>query len=295
MASQESKQIRATFGSSPQPSVSVAEERRVWEAAAAETNRTLGLVAQPVQCDRLYGELIGAEQTEREGRILFFHGGGYNSGSCVTHRALAAQISGAAGVPVLLIDYRLAPEHPFPAAVEDAALAYRWLLEQGWAPEQIVIGGDSAGAGLAIACLLKLRDTRAPLPAAAFVISPWLDLALQRQSLQTHTSLDPLVTVASLQTAADYYLGDHDPTDPYASPLYGSFQQLPPLLIHVGEHELLLGDAVRLSEQAQAAGVQAQLRIWQEMWHVWHAWAPALPEAQAAIAEIGAFVRQQLA
>jgi acetyl esterase/lipase len=195
---------------------------------------------------------------------------------------------------VLLIDYRLAPEHPCPAAIEDAAQAYRWLLQQGIAPGQIAIGGDSAGGGLALAALVELRDSGVDMPAAAFMISPWVDLALTGESLQTRAQVDPLSSCEGLHAAAQLYLAGRDPRDPRASPLYADMHNLPPLLIHAGDHEVLLSDATRLAAKAEVSGVEVRLEIWEEMWHVWHAWAADLPEAREAIERIGAFVRQKL-
>jgi acetyl esterase/lipase len=179
--------------------------------------------------------------------------------------------------------------------LNDLVSAYRWLLGQAIEPRRIAIGGDSAGGGLAISALVALRDARTPLPAAAAIISPWLDLTLTGTSLASHAALDPLVYAADLRSAAECYAGDHDPHNPLISPIYADLAGLPPTLIHVGEHEVLLSDAQRLADAATAAGVAVQLDIWPEMWHVWHAWAATLPEGQAALAQIGQFVRQHLA
>jgi acetyl esterase/lipase len=207
---------------------------------------------------------------------------------------LAAHLAQAARVPVFLPEYRLAPEYPFPAAVEDAAAAYRWLLQQEIGARRIVIGGDSAGAGLAAAALVKLRDDGVALPVAAFLISPWVDLALMGASMHTRAALDPLTTYHALHRAAHYYVDDHDARHPWASPLYADLTGLPPLLIHVGDHELLLNDATRLAGQARAVGVEVHIEVWDEMWHVWHAWADELPEARAALATIAAWIEKQL-
>jgi acetyl esterase/lipase len=226
--------------------------------------------------------------------LLFLHGGGYNSGSRKTHRALAAQLARAARVRVLQIDYRLAPEHACPAAIEDATQAYRWLLQQGMAPRQIAIGGDSAGGGLALATLIEIRDCGLDWPAAGFMISPWFDMALSGESIRTRAQIDPLSSYEGLYAAAQLYLGGRQPGDPQASPLYADLHDLPPLLIQVGDHEVLRSDATRLAEKAEKAGVHVQLEIWDEMWHVWHAWAEELPEGRQAIDRIGAFVRQHI-
>jgi acetyl esterase/lipase len=296
MASPESQRIRATFVNDRDAVPSPLDAQRAqWEASVVSVNASLEAVITPVDIQGVPGEWVVAPATDADGVLLFLHGGGYNAGSCVTHRAMAARLARAARVRVLQIDYRLAPEHPCPAAIEDAARAYRWLLGQGIAPQQIAIGGDSAGGGLALATLTELRDTGAQLPAAAFLLSPWLDMALTGESMQTRAQLDPLSSYEGLHAAAQLYLAGRDPSDPQASPLYADLRGLPPLLIHVGDHEVLLSDATRLAERAQAAGVQAQLEIWDAMWHVWHVWADDLPEARDATTRIGAFVRQHVA
>ena len=296
MASSESKNLRASFVKAPAAVETPVEvQRQDWEDAVEATNVALDATITAVQINGLPGEWVSAGSTTDAGAVLFLHGGGYNAGSCKTHRAMAARLAEATHLPVLLVDYRLAPEHPFPAAVEDAVAAYQWVLQQGFAAQQIVMGGDSAGGGLVGAALVKLRDDGIALPAAAFLISPWVDLALSGPSMQTHTHLDPLTTHAALHKAAQYYVGQRDPQHPLASPLYADLHGLPPLLIQVGEHELLLSDATRLAEKARAAGVEVQLDVWDEMWHVWHGWAAELPEAREAIGHIGEFVRRQLA
>jgi acetyl esterase/lipase len=196
---------------------------------------------------------------------------------------------------VLLLDYRLAPEHPFPAAVHDTVAAYQWLLACGTPPEQIVMGGDSSGGGLALAAMLWLREHALAVPAAGVLLSPWLDLALTGSSIQSHATIDPLVSQESLRLAASYYMGDADPKTPLASPVYADLRGLPPLLIQVGAHEVLLSDSTRLAEQARAVGVDVTIEVWDAMWHVWHAWAEVLPEGKQAIERIGTFIRQQLA
>ena len=295
MASPESRRIRATFVSNQETgNTPIEAQRQEWEAAVAATNLQLDAVVTPIDLNGISGEWITVDDCDPEGVLLFLHGGGYNSGSCKTHRALAAHVARAAHTRVLLIDYRLAPEHPCPAAINDAVFAYRWLLQQGITPQQIVIGGDSAGGGLALAALIALRDSGTAAPAAAFLLSPWLDLALHGESMHTRAQLDPLTSYDDLRQAAMLYLGSLAPDDPRASPLYADLHRLPALLIHVGDHEVLRSDATRLAEKAQAAGVPVQLEIWDDMWHVWHSWADELPEARAAIAQIGAFVRQHL-
>jgi acetyl esterase/lipase len=295
MPSPESLRIRATFVNNQQPSAAPIEaQRQEWEDSVEAINLHLDAIVTPVDMDGIYGEWVAVRESDPAGVLLFLHGGGYNAGSCKTHRALAAHVARAAHTRVLLIDYRLAPEHPCPAAIDDAVRAYGWLLQQGIAPQQIVLGGDSAGGGLALAALIAIHERGMVCPAAAFLLSPWVDLALRGESMRTRAQLDPLTSYSDLRHAAALYLGDLAPDDPRASPLYADLRGLPALLIHTGDHEVLRSDATRLAEHAEAAGVPAQLEIWDSMWHVWHAWADQLPEARAAIKQVGAFIRQHL-
>ena len=227
--------------------------------------------------------------------ILYMHGGGYVMGSLNTHRSLAGEVSRAAQAAVLLLDYRLAPENPFPAAVDDGVAAYRWLLEQGFKPQALAIAGDSAGGGLAMATLVAARDQGLPMPAAAVPISPWSDLTCSNESYQTRAEADPMVTPGGIGKMAGVYLQGSDPKHPYASPNLASLQSLPPLLIHVGRDEVLLDDAIKLDQKAKSDGVKSTLEIWDDMIHVWHAFHPMLPEAKQGIARIGEFLREQWA
>jgi acetyl esterase/lipase len=223
--------------------------------------------------------------------LLYLHGGGYVIGSPNTHRALAGEISRAAQTAVLLIDYRLAPEHPFPAAVEDGVAAYQWLLGQNLSPAQIAIAGDSAGGGLTVATLLSARDHGLPMPRAAVCISPWTDMTCSNPSYTTRAAADPMVTMSSITQMANFYLHGADPHHPLASPNYADLRGLPPLLIHVGSDEVLLDDAITLDAKAKAAGVESILEVWDDMIHVWHAFHPMLPEGKQGIERVGAFLR----
>ncbi len=225
--------------------------------------------------------------------MLYLHGGGYRLGSPATYRHFTWRIATAARARLLVLDYRLAPEHPFPAALDDALAAYRWLAAN--AAGRHVVMGDSAGGGLALALLLRLRDAGLAPPDAAVVLSPWTDLALTGASLQTNAEADPMLNADDLPAFAADYLAGADPRNPYASPLYGDPTGLPPTLIHVGGDEILYDDAVRMAEKMRTAGCAVELRIWPRMPHVWHLLAPMLPEAKFAIADIGAFVERVLA
>jgi epsilon-lactone hydrolase len=228
--------------------------------------------------------------------VLYLHGGGYVIGSPRSHRHLAAAIATAGQAAALLLDYRLAPEHPYPAAVDDAAAAYRWLLDQGIAPGQIVIAGDSAGGGLTVAALLALRDARLPQPAGGVCISPWVDLTCSGASYRTKAGADPIVQRTGVEEMARAYLGAAAPRTPLASPLFADLRGLPPpLLIHVGSDEVLLDDSTQLADRARAAGVDATLEVWDRMIHVWHWFLPMLDEAQDAVDGIGRFIRMRAA
>jgi acetyl esterase/lipase len=227
--------------------------------------------------------------------MLYLHGGGYVVGSIATHLGLAGRLSRAAAARVLLLNYRLAPEHPFPAAVEDATAAYRWLLGTGVKPGRIAIAGDSAGGGLTVATLVALRDAGEPLPAAGVCQSPWIDLEGAGESVTTKAHVDPLVHKDMLLKMASWYLAGANPRTPLAAPLYADLQGLPPLLVQVGTAEILLDDATRLADRARAAGVAVTLEPWEGMIHVWQLFASILPEGQQAIDRIGAFVRQHAA
>ena len=225
--------------------------------------------------------------------VLYLHGGGFIAGSPAVYRHLAWRIALAVGAQILSPDYRLAPEHPFPAALDDAVAAYEWLLAERVEPYQIGLVGDSAGGGLAFSLLLKLRDAGRPLPGAVVALSPWTDLALTGASLRRHAKADPMLDVAELPRVARCYLNGADPRHPWASPIYGELGGLPPALIQVGSDEILYDDAARLAARLAQAGGVARLEIWPRMPHVWHLFAPMLPEARRAIGNIGSFLRER--
>jgi len=225
--------------------------------------------------------------------ILYLHGGGYKEGSITTHQDLAQRISKVSKTKVLILGYRLAPEHPFPAALEDSVRAYEWLINsEGYKPKNLIIAGDSAGGGLTIATLVKLRDQGVSLPAAAVCLSPWTDLALTGDSMNLKIHEDHFVSPDGLMFDARLYLGKTDPKNPYASPLYADFKGLPPLCIQVGSAEILLDDATRLAKRAREAGVEVQLDIWEEMIHVFQAFAVMAPESIEGINKIGDFIKK---
>jgi epsilon-lactone hydrolase len=277
----------------PSESLTTAERRAQYERAEKVFPSPPDVKVERVSAPVAPAEWLRPPGAEPGRVVLYLHGGGYVIGSPRSHRHLAAAIAAAAGARALLLDYRLAPEHPFPAALEDATAAYRWLLEQGVAPGGIVIAGDSAGGGLTVATLLALREAKVPLPAAGVCISPWVDLTCGGASYRTKAASDPIVKQAAVAEMARAYLGAATPpTTPLASPLFADLRGLPPLLIHVGSEEVLLDDAVQLAERAKAAGVDATLEIYERMIHVWHWFLPMLDEAPAAVEAIGRFARR---
>jgi acetyl esterase/lipase len=228
-----------------------------------------------------------------EKAIFYTHGGGYVSGNCVDHRIHVAKFVEATGIPALLYDYRLAPEHPFPAAMEDTLTAYRWLLDQGVAASNVVIVGESAGGGLCLASLLAIRDEGLPLPAAGIALSPWTDLTCSGDSYQTNARRD-ISTLGSWEIWNEYYAGPNDPTHPWISPLFGNLNGLPPILIQVGDHEILLDDSLSFAKKAKEAGVEIKLHIWEGMVHCFPLMTPMFPEATAAWDETIAYIKEAL-
>lgn len=233
---------------------------------------------------------VTTPRSRADRHILYLHGGGYVCGRPVHYRDFIWRIADAADATVHMVDYRLGPEHPFPAAVDDAVAAYRSLLTAAVEPARLAVMGDSAGGGLTFATLLKLRDERDAMPAAAVALSPWTDLTLTSESCVRFAKTDPMLSPDPAKVFVRWYLGDADPKHPYASPLFGDPAGLPPSLIQVGSDEILLDDAVHLGERMRSAGVAAEVDIWPRMPHVWQMFARVLPEAQQAIRRIGAFL-----
>ena len=251
-----------------------------------------GITVKRHKVDGITVEWIVPPERSAKSVILYLHGGAWVLGWYQNHRSLVARIGQASHCRVLAVDYRLAPENPYPAALEDSITAYRWLLKDGIAPDQTVIAGDSVGANLAIATLMALRDAGDPLPAAAVCISPMTDLACTGETF--HTNKDVLLTAKFALLMSRHYVGNEDPRSPLISPHYGNMMGLPPLLVHAGEDEILLSDAERLADNARNAGVNVRLAVWPRMWHVWHIWGPHLPEAKQAVDAIGDYVREHV-
>ncbi len=243
------------------------------------------LVADGVSC-----EWFSQPESDPERVVLYFHGGGYSTGSINSHRDFLARLCIASGTRVLAADYRLAPEHPFPAQLEDSHAVYRWLLErEGMAPEHIVMGGESAGAGLTLSTLVSLRDEGLPLPAGAVLISGWFDLDPRSTSMQFNSHYD-FVTRLGVRTMAKRFAPRDEHRNPLVSPVHAELAGLPPLLVQVGAAESLLDDSLRVAERARSEGVDVTLEVWPDMIHAWHVFAPMLEEGRKAIDRIGVFV-----
>ncbi|MBF9232573.1 alpha/beta hydrolase [Microvirga alba] len=294
MGQSEIDAVRALLGSKPRPVGWVERRRRIDEVGS------LWPVANDIKLEQVERGGVSAEWSIAPGSdasrvLLFFHGGGYCSGSILSHRRLVTEAGRAAGVRTLAVAYRLAPENPFPAALEDAMLAWRFLLEQGLAAKNIAVGGDSAGGGLTVALINALRDAQATLPACGWLVSPWTDLTLSGTTLATKDTIDPLIHKDYLRELANAYLSSGiNRADPRVSPLYADLRGLPPLLIQVGSDEALLADATRFAAAAGEADVAVTLEIWPHMIHAWPMWNAHLEPGRQALAGAGAFMRRHL-
>ncbi|MGD9106193.1 MAG: alpha/beta hydrolase [Desulfobacterales bacterium] len=277
------------------PNMTIDEMRRSMESLTKFAKLPPKTKIQKISFNGISAEWICTKEAHEGRVILYLHGGGYNIGSPNTHRELAAHISIASGAKVLLPDYRLAPEHPFPSALEDATSAYRWLLDTGLTGGDISIAGESAGGGLSIATSISLRDAGEPSPASIVCISPWTDLEMSGNSIKTHAEIDPMVNLQSLKIMASNYIGDGDPRSPLISPIHADLKGISPLLIHVGSDEMLLDDSTRIAEKAKNAEVDVTLKIYDQMWHAWHLNVRLMPEAKNAIKELGSFIRKHFA
>ena len=269
------------------------EYRAIYSRIMRQYQPAADVIIEAVTVDGVPCERMTPPNAVGNRTVLYLHGGGYVIGSPTDYRDMVPRIVRAAGARALAVDYRLAPEHPHPAAVDDAVKAYRGLLDQGVRPEDIVVAGDSAGGGLTVATLVAARDAALPLPAAGVCISPWVDLEGSGESMIANAGRDPLVKKDLVVGMAQAYLGDRDRRTPLAAPLYADLQGLPPLLIQVGTSEALLDDARRLAARAKAAGVDVTIEEWPDMIHVWHVFGSFLPEARQASDRIGEFVTER--
>jgi epsilon-lactone hydrolase len=238
------------------------------------------------------GEWVATAPSDPASVLLYVHGGLFVAGSPATHRELVARLARASRMLAFVVDYRLAPEHPFPAPLEDVFAAYRWLLGRGVDPRRIAIAGDDAGAALLATTVAALRDAGDPLPSALVALSPWFDLERRSASRRTRRALDPVLRADLLESAAELHLGGADPAGPLASPAAIDYRGFPPMLVQVGTAEMLHDDAVALADRARAAGVAVELEAWTGMVHAWHLYAAMLPEGRRAISRVGAFLRE---
>lgn len=270
-------------------------QRRVIDPPRPVTQPMREVDMQPIEAAGVSAEWFSRPDSDPERVVLYFHGGGYSTGSINSHRDFLARLCIASGMRVLAADYRLAPEHPFPAQLEDSHRVYLWLIEeQGIHPDHIVIGGESAGAGLTLSTLVSLRDSGLPLPAGGVLISAWLDLDPRSTSMQFNSHYD-FVTRIGLRSMAKRFAPATEYRNPLVSPLHADMAGLPPLLIQVGAAETLLDDNLQCAEAARSAGVDVKLEVWPDMIHAWHVFAPILKEGRTAILRIGEFVKERTA
>lgn len=266
------------------------EMRERYEALLAVAPVPDDIEATPTEADGVAVLRVRAPRVSADRTVVWLHSGGYMLGSAHGYRSFGYELSRAADATVVLVDYRLAPEHPHPAALDDALASTGWALAQG-NPESTVLGGDSAGGALCLATLIALRDSGGPMPAAAVCVSPMLDLAATGESMDTKQNLDPVCGRDTVTMLAGAYLGGGDVMDPTASPLYADLAGLPPMLVTVGTAETLMDDSVRMAEKVRAAGGDVTLELADDMVHIWTLFHSILPEARASINRIGAFVR----
>jgi epsilon-lactone hydrolase len=286
--------VRALLSSKPRPVGWVQRRERLDEVGSIWPVAN-DVTLESVDLDGVPGEWSIARGSDATRVLMFFHGGGYCSGSILSHRRMVTEAGRAAGTRTLAVGYRLAPEHPFPAALEDALTAWRYVRNQGVAAGRIAVGGDSAGGGLTVALINRLRDAGEPLPGCAWLVSPWTDLTMSGETLGTKNAVDPIMHEDYLgELAAAYLPAGTDRKDPQVSPLYADLKGLPPTLIQVGSAETLLADATRFAAAAGAADVRVTLEIWPHMIHAWHLWNAHLEPGRRALANAGTFIRECL-
>ncbi len=294
MAQSEIESIRSLLASKPRP-VGWAERRKRLDDIGSIWPVADDVKLEAVDINGLPGEWSVVPDSDASRVLMFFHGGGYCSGSILSHRRMVTEAGRAAGTRTLAVAYRLAPEHPFPAAYDDARTAWEFLRNEGVPASQIAIGGDSAGAGLALTLIGQLCDAHEELPACAWLVSPWTDLTMSGATLTTKDAVDPIIHKTYLYELADAYLpSGMDRKDPRVSPLYADLKGFPPILIQIGSNETLLDDATRFASAAGAADVPVTLEIWAHMIHAWHLWNAHLEPGRRALASAGAFVRANL-
>jgi len=294
MASSEYDAFRARMAAqpAPPPPASLDELRQRIDASMGQLSLAEGTSASVVDAGGVRAQLCRRDGGEGDPTVVYFHGGGYRMASALAYRSYGSHLARACRAQVLLVDYRLAPEHAYPAAVHDAVSSYRWVLDGGARASRVVVAGDSAGGGLAAALPMALRAEGLPQPAGVVCLSPWVDLTNTTASFGYNAARDQMFSKTSADQAAELYLAGQDPKDPLVSPLFGDWSGLPPMLIQVGSGEVLLDDAARLAELVEGAGVAVERHVYEEMPHVWQLNYPAFPEAVAAVEEIARFVQR---
>jgi len=288
-AEQVLQQLMAERGAPMPP---LAQRRREWLERAEAEPLPAGTKTSAVEAGGVIADWVEHPDCDGEGVFLLLHGGGFNAGSPVTHHKFASYLSQATNMKVLVPDYRLAPEHPFPAALHDCLAVYGALLSETGETDQIAIGGDSAGGGLVASLLVAIRDAGGPLPSSATLLSPWLDLTNSGKSYTDNAESDPQISKARHDEMGPLYFGEADPSHPLISPAFADPKGFPPTLIQVGDIETMLSDSTDFAAKAEKAGVDVELQVWPNMWHVWHQNAPDVPEAMEAFSKIGDFVRK---
>jgi epsilon-lactone hydrolase len=298
MISEAAKQFHAILEALPVSDTrpSIEQARAASDGWAIATAAPEGVTYEPVGAGGVSAEWTIPAEANPERVLLYLHGGGYSMGSIASHRKLVGHLAKAAGVRGLSVEYRLAPEDPFPAGLDDAVTAFSWLLREGYPAGNIGVGGDSAGGGLALATALALRERDLPKPAGLVLLSPWTDLASTGESLKSNVGKDLLLReIPENAPGVGWYAGTNDLTNPLISPLYADFSDFPPFIVHVGGDELLLDDSTRLAERASSAGCDATIEVWPEMQHVFQIAAGNVPESDLSVAQLGAWLSNQLA
>ena len=294
MASPELEAVaQSMFAAREAPPRPLEESRAGADGFSANFPPPEGMTAEPAVVGDVPGEWVTAPGSGDGRTIVYLHGGGYVMGSVASHRGAVARIAAASEARAFSVEYPLAPEHPYPAALDAVLSAWQGLLDEGVEPSTAVFAGDSAGGGLAIAAAMRARDEGLPLPGALVLVSPWVDLTCSSESWVTNAPTDALITPA-LRERVDLYAPGLDPRDPDLSPLFGDHASLPPTLIQVAATECLLDDGRRLADSMSAAGVDTTLEVWPDALHAWHIFAPVVPEALAAIDAVGTFVRKKV-
>lgn len=288
--------VRYMFGSKlKRAGTDIAAWRKIDDYIIRMTSVPEWAIIEPLDIAGIGAEWVRTTESSGETAAIYLHGGGFVMGSPACYREFVAYLAEAARTKFLVLDYRLAPEHPFPAALNDVLTVYNWLLEEGFSPDKLVIGGDSAGGGLALQTLLAMKDEGIPMPAAAYFLSPPLDwVCFDGESYTTKAAVDPMLTREMCVMNGAHYVGDTSPDTPLLYPIGMDLSGLPPLCIYVGEDEVLLSDSVRLAERALEAGVEVTFKIWPGMWHVFPMLARFVPESRQAIAEVGHFIANHL-